>query len=497
MNVRLFSALLLWPLLLSARIGAEPWKTIRPVWDAPQPRYFASNDGRFSLRIIPGQAGAIGIMTALEADGTEREIWRRAFDWVPVDILIAGRNQPYVAAFDVWGRPGAEHSLTLIGPNGQTVREFSLEELLPDGDIATRVIASECCRWWREGAEATILGRDFPTLRLDFPWGKTVLVDMVSGRAPLLNEIREAAPVQALALSADGAILATGTDAPPLKLWSTATNQLSLTLDASATAPDLLAFAPQENLLATAHQGEVALWDAMTGTARAFVIKPLHHVSSVAFSPDGTLFATGLSPGRFRVGDGLIEGQVKLWDVQTGAPRLTLRWQDNEPPRDANITSGVTPSDMTIPVAFVPDGMTIAGGTWRGVALWDIATGELKQTLPSPSPITTIAYARDNRFLAAGRRDGSIQIHDAAAGNLVTTLTGFNGQGALAFSPDGRYVVGTGLYNEIRLWDTRTWKVSYALRGHTSFVTALAFAPDSAALYSSSEDGTIKVWKVD
>ncbi|HEY0074891.1 MAG TPA: WD40 repeat domain-containing protein, partial [Abditibacteriaceae bacterium] len=437
--------------------------------------------------------GATGIMSTLEADGAEREIWRRAFDWVPVEVIIAGRTQPYVAAFDAWGRPGAQHSLTLIGPTGQTVRDFTLEELLTSGDIATRVVGTDCCRWWREGAEATILGRDYPTLRIDFPWGKTVIVDMVAGRTPLLNEIREAVPLQALALSADGVVLASGGEAPPLKLWNTATNQLNLTLDAPAAAPDLLSFAPNANLLATVQEGTVMLWDVMTGTARPFTIKPLHPVSSLAFSPDGALLATGLAPGRFRVGDGLVEGQVKLWDVQSGAPRLTLRWQDNEPPRNANLN----PSDMTIPVAFSPDGTTIAGGTWRGVALWDKTTGDLKHTLPAPSPVTTIAYSRDNRWLAAGRRDGSVQIHEVANGNIVSTLTGFNGQGALSFTPDSRYLAGTGLYNEIRLWDTRTWRINYALRGHTSFVTSLAFAPDSMALYSSSEDGTIKIWKVD
>ncbi len=466
---------------------------MRPTWDAPQPRYFTSSDGKFALKIVPGVTGSTGIMTTLEADGTEHEVWRRVFDWVPVDVIIVGRAQPYTAAFDVWGRVGAEHSLTLLNPAGQTIRDFSLEQLLSADDIATRVVSTECCRWWRESVEATVLGRDYPTMRLDFPWGKAVIVDMVGGRTPLLNEIREGVPIQALALSADATILAAGGDNPPLKLWNTATATLRLTLDAPATAPDLLVFAPNAALLATVNENAVTLWDATTGVARPYSIKPLHPITALAFSPDGLLLATALAPGRFRVGDGLVEGEVKLWDANTGAPRSTLRWQDNEPPRNANIV----PSDATNTLTFSPDGSLIAGGTWRGVALWDVATSDLKRTLPSPAPVTSVVYSRDNRFIAAGRQDGSVQIHNAATGALINTLTGFNGQGTLAFSPDSHLLAGTGNFNEIRLWDTTTWRIKYALRGHSSFVTALAFDPDSTALYSSSDDGTIKVWKVD
>ncbi len=484
---------LLYTLLFSAVSCAEPWKVIRPVWDAPQPRYFTSGDGHFALKIIPAAAGSTGVMTTLEADGTEREIWRRVFDWVPVDVIIAGRTQPYVAAFDVWGRTGSEHSLTLLNPTGQTLRDFTLEQLLSPDDIAARVVSTECCRWWREGVDATVLGRDYPTMRLDFPWGKTVIVDMIGGRTPLLNEIREGVPVQALALSADGAIIAAGGDNPPLKLWNAATTQLRLTLDATATAPDLLAFAPNAPLLATVRDNEVTLWNATTGETRPFTIKPLHPISALAFSSNGATIATALAPGRFHIGDGLVEGEVKLWDANTGAPRATLRWQDNEPARNANLN----PSDATNALTFSPDGTLIAGGTWRGVALWNVATGDLKRMVPSPSPVTAVVYSRDNRWLAAGRQDGSVQIHDAISGALLNTLTGFNGQGELAFSPDGRLLAGTGNYNEIRMWDTATWRIKYALRGHSSFVTALAFDPDSTAIYSSSDDGTIKIWKVD
>lgn len=479
-------------LFLSLPTRAEPWKVIRAAWGNPTPRFFASSDGRYALKVVANGPTAVAALMTLDATGAERELWRSDLPAFPVDAVIAGRSAPYVALFDAWGHAGQEHSLTIYGPTGQLVKDFKLEDLLPANDIATRVAVSPTDRWWREGAQPSILGADSPTLRLDFPWGRTLIVDLPTGRTPLISEIRDAVPLQSLALSADGLLLATGSEAPPVKLWDSTTGALRLTLDAKADDAKDLTFAAQGQVLATSRETDLILWDAATGVARPFIIKPLHQIAAVAFSPDGALVATGLSPGKFRPGDGLIEGEVKLWDVMTGAPHLTMRWKENEPP------AGVAkPGDSTPSVAFSPDGTSLAGGLWRGVAVWDTATGELRRVLPTNSPVPALAYSSDGHWLAAGRQDGMVQIFDTATGSSRGTVAGFNGQGNLAFSLDGRWLAVTSQGNEIRVWDARTLKIHTVLRGHTDFVTALAFDPDSTTLYSSSEDRTVKIWRID
>jgi WD40 repeat protein len=67
----------------------------------------------------------------------------------------------------------------------------------------------------------------------------------------------------------------------------------------------------------------------------------------------------------------------------------------------------------------------------------------------------------------------------------------------VAFSLDGRWIAATAINNEIRVWDARTLRPKTTLRGHTAFVTALTFDPDSSTIYSSSEDRTVKIWRVD
>ena len=82
-----------------------------------------------------------------------------------------------------------------------------------------------------------------------------------------------------------------------------------------------------------------------------------HLVYSVAFSPDGRLLASG-SCGRFRLGKGCDQGEIKLWEVATG--------------REVRILEGHT--DLVNSVAFSPDGKLLASGSDDGtIKLWNIS----------------------------------------------------------------------------------------------------------------------------
>ena len=51
----------------------------------------------------------------------------------------------------------------------------------------------------------------------------------------------------------------------------------------------------------------------------------------------------------------------------------------------------------------------------------------------------------------------------------------------MAFSPDGARILTGSTDTTARLWDAKTGAELFALKGHTGFVTSVAFSPDGRA----------------
>ena len=68
---------------------------------------------------------------------------------------------------------------------------------------------------------------------------------------------------------------------------------------------------------------------------------------------------------------------------------------------------------------------------------------------------------------------------------------------ALAFTPDGKYLVSAGDDASIYVWDLANGLSTNELKGHSDTIYSLAFSQDCAMLASAGMDGGIKVWDMD
>jgi WD40 repeat protein/serine/threonine protein kinase len=157
------------------------------------------------------------------------------------------------------------------------------------------------------------------------------------------------------------------------------------------------------------------------------------HQLRVTFSPDGRLLAAA-SQSRFA--DAMADndrGELFVWDVHTGKEVLHRR---------GHFGRGV---------AISADGKRIASGGWvpgvtpdgfhgrKNVTVWDLKTGQESYTawLPNNAGVpNAVAFSPDGRYLVGA---GSILVlFDARTGREVRKLTG--SATAVSFSPDGRFL---------------------------------------------------------
>ena len=114
----------------------------------------------------------------------------------------------------------------------------------------------------------------------------------------------------------------------------------------------------------------------------------------------------------------------------------------------------------------------------------------------SPNDIGALAYCPAAGLLVCASSDLSLQLRDAASGQLLGSLAGLRGRvSALACSPDGEYLAAATDKNTIDLYRRKDLALVKTFSGHKAIVRSLAVDPDGRTLASGSFDQTIKLWR--
>jgi len=118
-------------------------------------------------------------------------------------------------------------------------------------------------------------------------------------------------------------------------------------------------------------------------------------------------------------------------------------------------------------------------------------------TLAYGGEVRSLAFAPDERTLAAASFDGTVKLWDWPSCKERAILRGHTAAiNGLAFAPDSRTLATAGHDNTVRLWDVTTHKELATLKGHSGRVYGVAFSRDGTKLASASGDHTVKVWNL-
>ena len=303
-------------------------------------------------------------------------------------------------------------------------------------------------------------------------------------------------PVRAVAVSDDGAMIATADTGGEVYIWSGDVEPLAGPLPVSfgaSTSIQDLDFEPNgERLLAAGHDGAIHRWDVADPSnpeqLEPFVPFDGRSVASIEFAPNGEyLVAAGgvARNGTCTATDDRgrpVDSPIVRLDVETGATDVL------------GVRKGcVLALDVSV------DGDHVAVGDQLGVvAVYDL-TGETPGVGFEAHPgsvVSDVELHSDGRRIVSAGWDGDVHVWDlsALAAPTVTFSDHTDIVRSVALSPDGAAVASADREHHIEIWDVETGRVLHRMSAeHAAEVRGVEFVGGDR-LVSVATDRKVVLW---
>ncbi len=299
-----------------------------------------------------------------------------------------------------------------------------------------------------------------------------------------------------VAASFDGQWLAAGGASGELQLWNLKTG-MSRTLARDQPVVVSLAFRRDGQVLASGTLGQIHLWDVATGNLRQTIHRGQYGVHTISWNAAGTIIAANKGDSSFQLWnpeDGTLiqtlssRGRGNMLGYYTNDDRIVTCTGEGE----IEIWTGPEWKSDQQREAKVQCAAVDPLGEWVAVATLDqeiqlrrIDGGEVLRRWKSREIPVAIAIRPDGQRLAVRfgtSTERTMQVLDVSSEEAPQTIDCETILEALAYSPDGRLLVG-GSSQGITVWDA----LSLKRRAQSSLPGAVGYGPPVMAISADSQ----------
>ncbi len=363
--------------------------------------------------------------------------------------------------------------------------------------------------------------------------GQFTLWDITSGKEIRRMDKEINGWVRSIAFSPDGKQALLGDESTSPKLWDIATGRLvkAFSGNTQVAGPAAVTADGSRMLIAEENSGRLNLWDITAGEK----VKTIQHafwITSMAMSRDG-LYAV---VGGYDYSTESVT--VRTWDIASGEEGMTLYSGHGEHPsvlaitsddgyvfwsvadtifvsematgrmvmslkeerdriRDNRIVSVSSDGRVAITSVYLPDEDAFA------LKIWDVFAGKVMKIFKDKHEYCAALDDDGNTLLILSHEwDGSQGILHFTLWNIKEgrTIRAFFADHELdkriqwaALGRDARFALWADEMT-LHLWDLNTGREMKVFSGHDDYLTSIGICPDGRSAYSSSADGTTRIW---
>lgn len=275
----------------------------------------------------------------------------------------------------------------------------------------------------------------------------------------------------ALAVSPDSRLLAVGGRSGRITIRNLITSEQVITFPTDGGEVIGLAFVDDHKLVSAGWGGGVSQWTI--GGEQLWRGEIKAGISSMSLSQSLNRMATGS-----------LDGEITLWDLDSGA--VVDRWQAHK--------GRIRALAYAIGAPFLA-----SSDTHRAVKLWDSRNGEPLWQSHSPTDSRDLEFSSDGQWLYGG---GWFDLYrwSLPTGELTIIKTEHNGiiNGLKFLAKSGVMAsVGRQTDSAVLIIDPASGQTLKNLGSHGLCGVNVSVSPDEKYLISNSDDYSISVWKID